>query len=102
MNTQQKNEIAGDLSESYGTSTRFQSNERYFLEMVNEKTKLYIWKDKMECFDMSSGKMKPYTLKGYVELSAIVRKPFMDLFVELPDNTMGMTKEQIWRTLQSI
>ena len=61
-----------------------------------------MWKDKCESYTMSSGKMKPYTLKGYVELSQIVRKSFMETFVELPDDTMGMTKEQIWITLEAI
>ena len=78
-------------------------NEKYFISMIKVIDNFYMWKDKCEIFYIiNNKKMKPATLKGYVELSAIVRRPFMDIFVELPDDTMGMTKEQIWAKLNSI
>ena len=60
-------------------------NEKWFLNMIKNKTKFYMWIDTGNCYDLSSGKMKPHTLKGYVQLSQIVRKEFMMLFVEKPD-----------------
>jgi hypothetical protein len=78
-----------------------QANEKFFLQMIKNKTKLYMWKDQGECYDMSSGKMKPYTLKGYVELSAIVRKPFMKLFVELPTDG-DWDEEKVWKIIDAV
>lgn len=75
------------------------ANETYFLKLIKAKTMFYMWKDKGECYSMSSGKMKCSTLKGYVELSAIVRKDFMKIFVEAPD---GIDVEKVWKILDSI
>jgi hypothetical protein len=83
------------------TTEEYKTNEKYFLTML-KLTKNYFWIDKGENFNLETGKMKPATLRGYVELSALVRRPFMDLFVELPNNTMGMSKETIWRMLDDI
>jgi len=61
------------------------ANEKYLLQMLqSNRIKYYIWKDEGNCYDMSSGKMKPMTLKGYFELSEIVRPTFMKLFVISP------------------
>jgi hypothetical protein len=79
-----------------------QQNERHFLTAI-QMTDDYIWKNKGNVYSITSAnKMKPKTLKGYVELSEIVRREFMDLFVELPDNTEGMTKEMIWNVINQI
>tara|TARA_R110000868_G_scaffold109646_1_gene297904 strand:+ start:551 stop:811 length:261 start_codon:yes stop_codon:yes gene_type:complete len=78
-------------------------NEKWFIGVIKNTNKMYYWIDKSESYNIiNHRKMKPATLKGYVELSAIVRRPFMDIFVELPDDTLGMSKEQIWATLGSI
>ena len=78
-------------------------NEKWFINVIKNTNKVYFWIDQGESYNIiNHRKMKPATLKGYVELSAVVRRPFMDIFVELPDNTLGMTKEQIWATLGSI
>lgn len=58
-----------------------------------------MWKDTGNVYDMSSGKMKPLTLKGYVELAAIVRKGFMDIFVELPRDFDDFDKDKIWEII---
>ena len=76
------------------------ANEKHFLKYLKDKTKLYMWKDKGNCYDMSSGtKIKPLNLKGYVELSAIVRKPFMKLFVELPRD---WDEKKVWDIIDEI
>lgn len=76
-----------------------QANEKYFLQLIKSNTKLYIWKDTGNVYDMSSGKMKSLTLKGYVELSAIVRKPFMKMFVELPTD---YDEKKVWHIIDSV
>jgi hypothetical protein len=60
------------------------ANERYFLQMLQSNVKFFTWKDEGNCYDLSSGKMRPLTLKGYFELSVIVRPTFMKLFVIPP------------------
>ena len=77
------------------------ANEAHFLYYIKNKTKMYTWKDKGNIYDMSSGKMRPYSIKGYVELSAIVRRAFMDLFVELP-NDADWNKERVWGIIAEI
>jgi hypothetical protein len=77
------------------------SNEKYFLTLIKQKTQFYMWKDNANCYDLSSGKMKPLTLKGYVELSAIVRKGFMDLFVEMPTDG-DWDKDRVWEIINAI
>ena len=77
------------------------ANEAHFLYYIKNKSKIYMWKDTGNCYDMSSGKMRPYSLKGYVELSAIVRKPFMDLFVELPNDGVW-DKERVWQIIDAV
>jgi hypothetical protein len=77
------------------------ANEKHFLLYIKNNTKLYMWKDMGNCYDMSSGKMKPFTLKGYVELSAIVRKPFMKLFVELPTDG-DWDEKKVWDIIDSL
>ena len=61
-----------------------QANEEHFFQMIKNKIKLYMWADTGNIYDCSSGKMKPATLKGYEDLTTIVRRPFIDLFVEMP------------------
>jgi hypothetical protein len=78
-----------------------QANEKYFVKFIHAKTKLYMWKDNGNCYDMSSGKIKPYTIKGYVELSAIVRKPFMKMFVELPTDG-DWDEKKVWDIIDAV
>jgi hypothetical protein len=79
------------------------ANEKHFIGMIKVIKNFYMWKDQCEIYYIiDNKKMKPATLKGYVELSAVVRRPFMDIFVELPDNTNGMSKEQIWKIINSL
>ena len=52
---------------------------------VKYKSKMYMWKDKANVYDMSSGKIVPYTMKGFVELAGIVRMDFSKIFLELPE-----------------
>ena len=44
-----------------------------------------MWKDNANVYDMSSGKIVPHTMKGFVELAAIVRMDFCKIFLELPE-----------------
>jgi hypothetical protein len=81
------------------TTSEYQANEKYFLQMMKSKLKFYMWKDKGNCYDLSSGKMKPLTLKGYVDLLEIVRKPFMKLFVILPEDH---DYDKVWEVIDSI
>lgn len=81
------------------TPEQQKANERFYLKMVIAKTPFFIWKDQNELYSFSSGKMKPQTLKGYVELSATVSRPFMERFVECPD---GHNKDMVWVILDSI
>ena len=77
-----------------------QANERFFLNMI-QATNFFIWKDTGNCYDMSSGKMKPTSIKGYIELSLIVRKPFMKLFVELPADE-DWDEKRVWDIIDGI
>jgi len=77
------------------------ANEAHFLQYIKQGTKYYTWKDTGNVYDMSSGKMKPLTLKGYVELSAIVRKGFMDIFVELPTDGDWDIKK-VWEVINAV
>ena len=61
-------------------------NEKHFLMYMKAKTKSYTWIDTANIYDMSSGrKIVPTTLKGFVELSGIVRREFAVLFIDLPE-----------------
>lgn len=78
------------------------ANEKYFLQLIKNKLKYYTWKDTGNVYDMSSGrKMKPLTMKGYVELSAIVRREFMEIFVEMPTDG-DWDKTKVWEIINSI
>jgi len=78
---------------------QYKANEKYFLQMLMSRVMFYTWKDKCNTYDMSSGKMKPLTLKGYVELSEIVRRPFMNMFVILPE---GHDYNKVWETIHAV
>jgi hypothetical protein len=63
------------------------ANEKHFVGFLKMGVKNYMWIDKCEILDMSTGlKIKPKTLKGYIELAGITRKEFMDIFVDCPDD----------------
>jgi hypothetical protein len=58
--------------------------------------KCYIWKDTGNIYNIiGNRKMKPTTLKAYVELAGIVRRAFMEIFVELPDGLEDLDKVKI-------
>ncbi len=75
------------------------TNELYFKRMMNI-TKTYMWLDTGNIYDLNDNKMKPKTLKGYVDLSQIVRKEFMDKYVELPEGDFN--KMKIWKIINNI
>jgi hypothetical protein len=43
----------------------------------------------MNTYDMTSGKVKPATMKGFVELAEVCSKNFAKIFIELPDVVGG-------------
>ena len=67
------------------TTIQMKANEKHFLMYVKYKTKMYMWKDKGNMYDMSSGKIVPHTMKGFVELAGIVSMDFCKIFLELPE-----------------
>lgn len=68
------------------TQEQRKANDRYTLQMIKMKPKMYLWKDNANAYDCSSGRsIKPYTMKGFVELVGISSKDFARLFIELPD-----------------
>ena len=67
------------------TTLQMKANETHFLFYLKHKSKMYMWKDNANVYDMSSGKIVPHTMKGFVELAAIVRMDFCKIFLELPE-----------------
>ena len=66
------------------TIDEMKANEKHFLMYLKYKSNMYMWKNKGNVYDMSSGKIVPYTMKGFVELAGIVRMDFSKIFLELP------------------
>jgi len=71
-------------------------NEKFFKNIISTCRENYLWIDKGHLFKVkNSEKIIPTTLEGYSDLSKIVRKSFMDTYVELPDSedsNMGKRK----------
>ena len=82
------------------TETEYKANERYFIQMMR-MTKMYTWIEKGNIYDMNGKKIQPTTLKAYVELAGIVRKPFMEMFVELPTDC-DWDKDKVWAILDEL
>lgn len=72
-------------------------NEKYFIQMMRI-TKIYTWVDTGNSYSMINNKMKPSTLKGYIDLSNIVSKEFMKTFVVAPDDFDDI---DIWNIINS-
>ena len=70
------------------------ANENYFLQMLEARTKLFLWKNQGECFDFSSGQIVPFTKKGYDAMEYHTRHGFCRQFL-LPskDNLTPMKTE---------
>lgn len=81
------------------TESEMKANEEHFIQFIKHKTKLYMWKDKGNSYSMTSGKIVPHNMKGFVEIAGIVSKNFVKIFVELPDlveiNGFVCSKESI-------
>jgi len=78
------------------------ANERHFLFYLKNKTKMYCWKDTGNVYSMNTGKIVPATLKGYVELAGIVRKDFMNIFVDIPSDNCDWDMEKVWGIIDGI
>ena len=78
------------------------ANEKHFIQWI-KISKQYIWKDTGNIYIIiNNRKMKPTTLKGYVELAGIVRRQFMDIFVELPCGLEDLDKNKILNMVADI
>jgi hypothetical protein len=67
------------------TNEQQKANEAYYLYCLKNKTELYVWRDTGNVYTMISGKIiQPATMKGFVELSAIVSRNFAKIFIDLP------------------
>jgi len=80
------------------TAQQMKENEEYFLHMIRS-TKLYMWKDQAESYDMTGekriGGIKPHTPRGFIALGKVVSRQFMERFVELPDRA----DKHLWELL---
>jgi hypothetical protein len=82
-----------DITTTTRTRTRMpmtleqrKANEAHFTHFLKMKTKNYMWKDNGNAYDMSNGRtIKPQTMKGFVEISSIVRRGYAKIFIDLPD-----------------
>jgi len=67
-------------------ANQLKANDQFHLGMIKMKTKMYMWKDKGNLYDCSSGRsIKPATMKGFVELVGVSSKDFARIFISLPD-----------------
>jgi len=67
------------------TTHEQKANEAHYLYYLKNKTKLYMWKDKGNVYDMSSGRtIKPQNMKAFVEICGIVSRNFAKIFIDLP------------------
>lgn len=68
------------------TPAQLKGNDKFHLGMIKMKSKVYMWKDRGNLYDCSSGRsIKPATMKGFVELVGISSKNFARIFISLPD-----------------
>jgi hypothetical protein len=68
------------------TQQQLKANDKFHLGMIKMKTKMYVWRDKGNIYDCSSGRsIKPANMKGFVELVSISSKDFARIFISLPD-----------------
>jgi len=68
------------------TAQQLQANDKFHRQMIKMKMPFYMWKDKGNVYDCSSGRsIKPKDMKGFVELVGISSKDFARLFISLPD-----------------
>ncbi len=67
-------------------ANQLKANDQFHLGMIKMKTKMYMWMEKGNIYDCSSGRsIKPATMKGFVELVGISSKDFARVFISLPD-----------------
>lgn len=67
-------------------ANQLKANDKYHLGMIKMKSKMYMWVEKGNIYDCSSGRsIKPATMKGFVELVGISSKDFARVFISLPD-----------------
>tara|TARA_R100000951_G_scaffold114656_2_gene120104 strand:- start:1513 stop:1800 length:288 start_codon:yes stop_codon:yes gene_type:complete len=67
-------------------ANQLKANDKYHLGMIKMKSKMYMWMEKGNIYDCSSGRsIKPATMKGFVELVGISSKDFARVFISLPD-----------------
>ncbi len=67
-------------------ANQLKANDKYHLGMIKMKSKMYMWIEKGNIYDCSSGRsIKPATMKGFVELVGISSKDFARVFISLPD-----------------
>lgn len=67
-------------------ANQLKANDKYHLGMIKMKSKMYMWMEKGNIYDCSSGRtIKPATMKGFVELVGISSKNFARVFISLPD-----------------
>jgi hypothetical protein len=77
------------------------TNEKFHDKMLNFR--MYMWKDTGNIYHIKDGKFCPDTLKGYVELAAIVSRDYMDEKVVFPrDNEMKMSKSAAWHLINQV
>lgn len=68
------------------TQQQLKANDQFHRQMIKMKCPYYMWKDKGNMYDCSSGRsIKPANMKGFVELVGISSKDFARLFISLPD-----------------
>lgn len=67
-------------------ANQLKANDKYHLGMIKMKSKMYMWMEKGNIYDCSSGRsIKPATMKGFVELVGVSSKDFARIFISLPD-----------------
>ena len=68
------------------TPAELKSNDKFHLGMIKRKARMYMWIDRGNIYDCSSGcSIKPATMKGFVELVRVSSKFFARIFISLPD-----------------
>ena len=64
-------------------------------------TRIYVWKSTNNLYHITNSMLVPTTLKGYMDLTAIVGKEFMFRKVVFPiDNKEGMTLRLVWAFIE--
>ena len=67
------------------TTEQFSANDKFHLNLINMKVKIYIWRDEELAYKCDNGMIKPLCLDGFVKMLDIVSKDFAKKYVELPD-----------------